>query len=155
MMFNVLYRTIMGAWRDFRSFIATDIISRKKLLRLTYTEATEVTDEFYALPPKEWVIKIATSAPFRWLKWKAETLDCDDFAEMFRVYARRINPEVCIGMVKVRRTTTSKIDMHMLNFTILKGKKEYEFWFIEPQDGSVFSFSEGYSKGYAIEWVYV
>lgn len=74
-------------------------------------------------------------------KYQANIYDCDNFSHVFFGEASLLLSGYAVGIVHVK----TKEGLHALNFMITKDKK---FFYIEPQDNTIFNFSRGNQKGY-------
>jgi len=75
---------------------------------------------------------IASLIPTKFLKYKSEVNDCDDFARGFYYISRALFPTLPVGYCHVK-TSRGK---HALNFIIYKtAAGRFDFTFIEPQTG--------------------
>lgn len=74
--------------------------------------------------------------------------DCENFSNVLLGQASLMLPGCAFGVVHVERPQ----GLHALNFFIGKDKT---FWYLEPQNNSIFNYGVGKQKGYKIVFVYI
>lgn len=106
----------------------------EKLLNKKFKGTIEIEDTKYYTCDYETAKTIASLIPTRFLKYKKETWDCDNFSKLFWAIAGVLFPRLPVGRCNVKRAK----GLHSLNCILYRTKSgRLSFSFIEPQTGKL------------------
>ena len=108
---------------------------QKTLLKYSYSINIRLSDRTYKTSSKEQIEQLVKLIPIKYLKYKKEVFDCDDFSFTFIGLCRLIIPNFAVGIIWN--------DKHAFNFFI---DDKLNVWGIEPQTGKIFKLPLNKSK---------
>lgn len=106
----------------------------KELLKSKFKGTIEIEDEKYYTCDYKTAKLIASLIPTRFIKYKIEEFDCDNFSKMFWAISGALFPRLPVGRCNVKTSS----NLHSLNFILYKTKSgRLSFAMIEPQTGKM------------------
>lgn len=111
-----------------------DLLDKISKVNQIKTPYIELLDSYYMTVNQKTMKQIVNYIPIKYQKYKAETLDCDNFAREFWVMSTKLFPQLPIGYCHVK----TKKGLHAANIAFyINGAGKLDCMFIEPQTGKL------------------
>ena len=129
---------LKGLWRKKQEDVSTNFVNFNSIVELLdglNLDYYEIIDDIYKTSDYLKIKEAAKLVPVRFQAYSKDH-DCDNYAIEYMAVAKRMFPQLPVGIVHVEKTDGQR---HALNFVITATPSNKLTWdFIEPQTGKMF-----------------